>query len=575
MIKDIKHIVKFSFILWIVLNLFTFYCFADNLIDREIANKAVSWRLNKFIKADSLIRGKILGINDFHGQIAEGKVVGGRPVGGAAVLTSYLRNAQKVYQNSTFYISVGDLIGGSSPESALLQDEPTIMFFNMLGNSLCSYEDKYNELCNVIGIPGNHEFDEGIDELIRIINGGNHINGPFLEDSYKGINFAFISSNIIYNDGKPFLKPYTIKTLDNIPIGFIGAILRDAPTIVTPSAISGLEFLDEADIINSYVNELKSKNIKSIVVLIHQGGTQNDNGDLKGAISDIVENLDDEVDIVLSGHSHTYINTLAKNKNGHSILVTQAFSSGTAYSDIDFAVDKKSGDVVEKTAKIVTTYADDGPGLQPDVRVQELVEEVLDQVDPIINREITISRTDITRQQNEAGESALGNLIADAQRWQMDTDFAFMNSGGIRDDIKAGVVTYGNLYSVQPFGNTLVKMELTGKEIKELLMQQWGIDGHQRMLQISGLSYVWDASKDINERLTNIVDNNNMPLDDKKTYSITVNSFLADGGDGFTVLENGKNREVGPTDLDGLVNYLEQLQAPIYYTIDGRIKKTM
>ncbi len=575
MIKGIKHIVKFSFILWIVLNLFTFYCFADNLIDREIASKSISWRINKFIKADSLIRGKILGINDFHGQIAEGKVVGGRPVGGAAVLTSYLRNAQKVYQNSTFYISVGDLIGGSSPESALLQDEPTIMFFNMLGNSLCSYEDKYNELCNVIGIPGNHEFDEGIDELIRIINGGNHINGPFLEDSYKGINFAFISSNIIYNDGKPFLKPYTIKTLDNIPIGFIGAILRDAPTIVTPSAISGLEFLDEADIINSYVNELKSKNIKSIVVLIHQGGTQNDNGDLKGAISDIVENLDDEVDIVLSGHSHTYINTLAKNKNGHSILVTQAFSSGTAYSDIDFAVDKKSGDVVEKTAKIVTTYADDGPGLQPDVRVQELVEEVLDQVDPIINREITISRTDITRQQNEAGESALGNLIADAQRWQMDTDFAFMNSGGIRDDIKAGVVTYGNLYSVQPFGNTLVKMELTGKEIKELLIQQWGTDGHQRILQISGLSYVWDASKDIKERLTNIVDNNNMPLDDKKTYSITVNSFLADGGDGFTVLENGKNREVGPTDLDGLVNYLEQLQSPIYYTIDGRIKKIM
>ena len=118
-------------------------------------------------------------------------------------------------------------------------------------------------------------------------------------------------------------------------------------------------------------------------------------------------------------------------------------------------------------------------------------------------------------------------------------------------------------------------MELTGKEIKELLMQQWGTDGHQRILQISGLSYVLDASKDIKERLTNIVDNNNMPLDDKKTYSITVNSFLADGGDGFTVLENGKNREVGPTDLDGLVNYLEQLQAPIYYTIDGRIKKTM
>jgi len=172
-------IIKFTLILSIALNLFAFYCFADNLIDREIANKEVSWQSKKDIKADLLIRGKILGINDFHGQIAEGRVVGGRPVGGAAVLTSYLKSAQKAYENSTFYISVGDLIGGSPPESALLQDEPTIMFFNMLGNNWCSYRFRYNQFCNVIGIPGNHEFDEGISELLRIIDGGNHKNGPF------------------------------------------------------------------------------------------------------------------------------------------------------------------------------------------------------------------------------------------------------------------------------------------------------------------------------------------------------------------------------------------------------------
>ncbi|MDY6822126.1 MAG: metallophosphoesterase, partial [Deferribacterota bacterium] len=382
MIKSVMNVVKFTLILSIALNLFAFYCFADNLIDREIANKEVSWQSKKAIKADLLVRGKILGINDFHGQIAEGRVVGGRPVGGAAVLTSYLKSAQKAYENSTFYISVGDLIGGSPPESALLQDEPTIMFFNMLGNNWCSYDDKYNQLCNVIAIPGNHEFDEGIDELLRIINGGNHINGPFLEDPYKGINFAFISSNIIYNDGKTFINPYTIKMLDNIPIGFIGAILKETSTMVTPSAISGLSFLDEANSINRYVNELKNKNIKSIVAIIHQGGRQDDDGRLTGAISDIVKYLDDEVDIVLSGHSHTYINTLTKNKNGHNILVTQAFSSGTAYTDIDFAIDRLSGDIVEKTSKIITTYADEGVGLQPDAAVEDLVNKAVEQVNP-------------------------------------------------------------------------------------------------------------------------------------------------------------------------------------------------
>ena len=571
--KIITTIIQFFLFLFILHPIYAYTNCNNVLLEREIASKEVSWQLIKGNRTANIIEGKIVGINDFHGQITEGKMVGGRPLGSAAVLTSYLKAEEEKYGKRIFYVSVGDLIGGSPPESALLQDEPTIMFFNMLGNQWCSYIYKYNQFCNLIGIPGNHEFDEGISELLRIIKGGNHKNGPFLEDPYKGVKFSFIASNIIYDNVKPFLKPYAIKMLDGILVGFIGAILEETPTMVTPSFIKRLNFLDEIDSINKYVNELKNKDVKSIVVIVHQGGSQNDKGEINGPVSDIVKFLDDEVDIVLSAHSHTYINAIVKNNNGKSILVTQAFSSGTAFSDIAFTIDRNNGDIIEKKGKIVTTYADEGPGLNPDRNVETLVMKAVDKVNPIINREITVIKNDITRTQNEAGESALGNLIADAQRWQMKVDFAFMNPGGIREDLKAGNITYGNLYSVQPFGNNLVKMELSGKQIKILLNQQWREDDYPRMLQISGFSYIWDSKKNIGEKILNIFVNNNEPLIDNKIYTIVVNSFLADGGDGFTVLKEGTNREVGSTDLDALINYLQGLPIPVDYYIEGRIKK--
>ena len=571
--KSITSITQFFLCLFILYPIYAYTNLNNDLLEREIASKKVSWRLFKGNRTSNIIKGKIIGINDFHGQIIEGKMVGGRPVGSAAVLKSYLKEEEKKYGNRIFYVSAGDLIGGSPPESALLQDEPTIMFFNMLGNQWCSYIYKYNQFCNLIGIPGNHEFDEGISELSRIIKGGNHKNGPFLEDPYKGINFSFISSNIVYDNGKPFLKAYTIKMLDGIMVGFIGAILKETPTMVTPSFIEGINFLDEAESINKYVNELNDKGVKSIVVIVHQGGSQNDKGEISGPISDIIKSLDDEVDIVLSSHSHTYMNAIVKNNNGKNILVTQAFSSGTAFSDIAFTIDRNSGDIIEKNGKIVTTYADEGPGLNPDRNVETLVKEAVDKVKPIITREITVIKNDMTREQNEAGESALGNLIADAQRWQMKVDFAFMNPGGIREDLKAGTATYGDLYAVQPFGNNLVKMELTGNQIKTLLNQQWREDNYPRMLQISGFSYTWDSNKNIGEKIVNIFVNNNEPLIDKKIYTVVVNSFLADGGDGFTVLKDGINREVGETDLDALINYLQGLTIPVDYHIEGRIKK--
>ena len=252
-------------------------------------------------------------------------------------------------------------------------------------------------------------------------------------------------------------------------MAFIGAVLRQTPTIVTPTGVAGLRFLDEADAINSYIPALKKRGVRAIVVLIHQGGRQTTYGggtdSTKATVDgpdilDIINRLDDEVDVVVSGHAHSFTNALLSNANGKPILVTQAFSASTAYADIDLEIDRTTREVVAKTASIITTFADEGPGLNPDPQTAQLTKAAEDKVAPLVNQVIDQAQIDILRTENDAGESALGNLIADAQRAAMSTDFAFMNPGGIRADLLAGEVTWGDLFTIQPFGNSLVKMAL-------------------------------------------------------------------------------------------------------------------
>ncbi len=171
-----------------------------------------------------------------------------------------------------------------------------------------------------------------------------------------------------------------------------------------------------------------------------------------------------------------------------------------------------------------------------------------------------------------AGESTLGNFIADAQRATMQADIALMNPGGIRNDLDAGDITWGELYGVQPFGNQLIKVHLTGQDIRDLLNQQWQ-KGITRMLQISGIQYSWDANKPNGEKVTTIRLANGEDLDPSKTYSVVANAFLASGGDGFISFKNGQNAETGPTDFEALVDYVKQMKEPIQPTIDGRIQR--
>jgi 5'-nucleotidase len=557
---------------------------SDSPALRAQASQAVRWKKGGGeVPADRQVKLQILGFNDYHGQLSP-RTVAGRPAGGAAVFTSYLKAAAAGLPDSTFIVNAGDSVGASPPNSALLQDEPTLSMFNALANEACKYENLDKRKCNLVGTLGNHEFDEGKAELLRLLQGGNHPNGPFLDNDWKGARFPYVSANVIdESTGKPLLPPYVIKKLPSIPVAFIGAVLEETPSIVTPTGVAGLRFIDEADAINSYIPELHAQGIHTIIVLIHQGlsqpsytgPTSGSAAAPNGALLDVVSRLHDDIDVVVSGHTHAFTNALIPNSHGVPILVAQAFSASTAYDDIDLIVDKKTNDVVSKTAQIITTWGDEGPGLTPDPAVAAIVAAADQRVAPLVNQLVGQTSAAITRTQNAAGESALGDLIADAQRASVGATFAFMNAGGIRADLDLGPLTWGELFAVQPFGNTVVALDLTGQQIFDLLNQQWGAPqpAGGRVLQISGLRYTWDgAVPEGGKRVTEVRDASG-PISLTTVYRVAVNNFIATGGDNFAVLSGGQNQVGGPVDLDALVEHIETLPQPFSATVDGRITR--
>lgn len=560
----------------------------EGLSARQRASERRSWRAPDW-RPEPVVSVNILSINDFHGQLSP-RTVAGRPAGGAAVLASYLKSASGEY---TLIVHDGDQVGASPPNSALLRDEPSISLLNMLANPYCRPFGRQMEMsrnaqplaqqrCNVIGTLGNHEFDYGKSELLRQLTGGNHANGPFLEDEWKGARYPTVSSNVIDQaTGDSLLPPYSIYYAGGVRIGVIGAVLKETPSIVSPSGVAGLRFIDEADAINRSVAELRRQGIRAIVVALHQGGQQTsydgatnpEADEVTGPVVDIIERLDDEVDVVISGHAHGFTNALVPNASGKPILVTQAFSAGTAYADIELVVSRRSRDIVEKSAAILTTWADQGVGLSPDPQVAALVAQADARVEPLVARVVGLAQGALTRTETPAGESALGNLIADAQRVATDAQISFMNPGGIRADLESGEVTWGELFAIQPFANDLVSMDLTGAQIKTMLEQQWIGQSYARILKPSGIQYSWSASRPEGSRVIEMRDAAGALINPAATYRVTVNSFLAGGGDNFTVLTEGTNRVVGPVDLDALVSYIEALPQPFNGSVEGRIQR--
>jgi 5'-nucleotidase len=513
---------------------------------------------------------QILGLNDFHGNLepptgSSGRIGGSEPggnAGGVEYLATHVR-ALRATNPNTLFVSAGDLIGATPLISALFHDEPTIEAFNQMGLD-------YNGV-------GNHEFDEGVDELLRMQDGGCHpVDGCQDGDPFLGADFEFLAANVAYKDtGKTIFAPYAIHHFPGVKVAVIGMTLEGTPSIVSPAGISHVDFFDEAATVNALVPELKKQGIETIIVLLHEGGatsnplnptTINQCGTLTGALPPIVQAMDDEVDVVVTGHTNWAVNCVIDNK-----IVTGAAAFGRLVTDIDLTISRATKDVVAAKVenKIVTRTVDKASDLT------SLVTKYKDISAPIANRVIGQITADITRTNNTAGESALGDVIADAQLDATndpgfgDAAVAFMNPGGIRADLTYlggpagegdGNVTYGEMFTVQPFGNSMVTMTLTGAQIETLLEQQFApcTFTSNRILQVSiGFSYTWQASGGSCDKVDpTTIKINGVTVAPGNSYRVTVNSFLADGGDSFPVLPLGTNRLGGEVDTDSLERYI-------------------
>jgi 5'-nucleotidase len=429
---------------------------------------------------------------------------------------------------------------------------------------------------------GNHEFDEGKDELLRMQNGGchpvDHCQGPH---PFLGAKFHYLAASTFEkSSGKTIFPAYEIREFGGIPIAFIGLTLKDTPRIVSPDGVAGLEFRDEADTVNALVPELKARGVEAIVVLIHEGGLPtgdfNECPGISGPIVDIVKKFDRAVDVVISGHTHqAYVCEI----DGR--LVTSGDKFGTLVTAIDLKLDPVTRDVVSARADNVIVRTGT---LAKDPQQTALLESYDKVAAPIANRPAGSITETLSRVPNEAGESPLGDVIADAQlaatRAQGDgaAVVAFTNPGGVRTDLPKqgeGTVTYADLFASQPFRNQLVTLTLTGAAIKDMLEQQWLDPKRPRILQVSnGFSYAWDGAKPDGERvIAERMTLNGQRIDPAASYRVTVNNYLALGGDGFTVLKQGTEQRFGVYDVDALYGYF-QANGPVAPPAASRITRS-
>jgi len=519
---------------------------------------------------------KLIAFNDFHGNLEPANlsfVLPNQervPAGGVEYLATYIKQLRAKNPNH-LVVSAGDSIGATPLLSALFHDEPTI--------------EALNELRLDLNAVGNHEFDQGVKELMRLVKGGCHPrDGCRGGTRYGGAKFQYLAANVIDQaTGKPILPAYSVKTFEGIKIAFIGMTLEGTPRLVSPSGVAGLTFANEAETINALVPELQRQGIKAIVVLLHEGGLPKGNLNqcegISGAIANIVPRTNPEVDLFITGHTHQAYNCVIDGR-----VVTSASAFGRVLTEIDLTLDRRTQDIkTVKANNLVVTHDVPRAG-----EMTNLIAKYKAIADPLANRIIGEITADLTRQASPAGEMPLGNIIADAQLFATQAPdkggavIALMNSGGIRAELtyKAtaqegdGKVTYGEAFAVQPFGNHLVTMTLTGAQIKQLLEQQFDnpVAGQNRILQVSSsFSYAWSPSAPAGDRVRDMRINGR-PVIPSQNYRVTVNSFMADGGDDYSVLKQGKERLVGVTDIVALEAYFKE-RSPIAPSDRPRISK--
>lgn len=494
------------------------------------------------------VKVQLLGLNDLHGQLdTDTKVTanGQEVLAGSMEYTAAAMKQREASNPNTLLVHAGDMIGGSPLISALFQDEPTVEVMEAMGFD--------------VGTLGNHEFDEGISELKRMINGGEHPKGT---KGYDGMNFPIIAANAYDTaTGQLITQPYTIKEVGGKKIGFIGVVTQETPTMIVRKGNETLEIRDEVEAINHYTDILKKQGIEAIVVLAHNPTLQTGKADLYDA-SDIAEKVDDEVDVIFAAHNHVFNDKVVDNK-----LIVQAYSYGSAFSDVDLELDAVTGEIVNKEAEVVTVYQKD---YTPDPTISAIMKKYEDLIAPIKAEVVGDSMQTLPKgypSSETIGDFALGNLIADGMKTAMNADFAMMNGGGVRAQLDAGLVTFGDLFAIQPFGNVLNKVMLSGQDIETVLNNQItekGLDFH-----IAGFKYTWDSTT---KKVVDILLPNGSKIDPNKEYSVVVNNYMY-GNIKYGIGELSTNLEVGPEDLQATVDYVKSLSKPFNYEVEGRIKK--
>ena len=521
---------------------------------------------------------RILAINDFHGYLepfpggihiddpADRSKKIAVAAGGAERMATLVRQLRGERKNSIF-VAAGDLIGASPFLSALFHDEPTIEALSLMGLDVAAV--------------GNHEFDEGEAELVRMQNGGCHpVDGCQGPHRFEGAKFRYLAaSTIVKSTGKPLFPPYAVREFDGVPVGFIGLTLKGTEGIVSPVGIANLEFRDEVETVNALIPELKARGVKAIVVLIHEGGfQQGDYGEcngISGPIVDIVRKFDKAVDVVVTGHTHrAYLCEI----DGR--LVTSADKYGTLVTAIDLRFDPQTRNLVTMRG-VNHIVRNESIAKHPEQTA--LIQSYERRSKPIASRPAGAITETLSRLPNKAGESVLGDIITDAQLAATAAGnkggavIAFTNPGGIRADIvkrDGGDVTYADVFAAQPFRNQLVTMTLTGRQIKDALEQQWTDPKRPRILQVSkGFGFAWDGSKGHGERIAaERMTLNGTPIDPAARYRVTVNNYLSVGGDGFSVFTEGTDQVTGVYDVDALYDYFLR-HSPIGPATGGRIAR--
>jgi 5'-nucleotidase len=559
-----------------------------NAADPTLAPVSVSYST----PLGSPVKGNFLSYNDFHGAIdpptGSGAAVNGNPAGGVEYLATWLKKLRaeaNTEGRKTTTVGAGDLIGASPLVSAAFHDEPTIELMDQIGLEISSV--------------GNHEFDEGVNELLRMKRGGCHpVDGCQDGDGFAGAKFSYLAANTVSKQtGLPILPPVDIRFVDGVPVGFVGVTLEGTPGIVNPAGITTVDFKDEVETANKWGALLRLFGVKAQVLLVHEGGAQSpppslpgvsDCANFSGPIVPIVAGLNPEFGLVVSGHTHRFYSCSLPNSSGANSVVTSAGSNGQLITDIDYTLDRRTGRFAEISARNVIVENGvrnaDGSWKQtptgsfvrnPDLvdpAAKQLADKYRTAVAPIANKVVGKITADIVRDVKLNQESPLGDVIADAQlAWTKanNAQIALMNPGGIRASLPydsaaggeaPGEITYGEAFTVQPFNNLVVTQMLTGAQLKDVLEQQFvGFSGQtsQKVLQISaGFTYTYDTRLAAGQRVSNLA-LNGTPIDPATSYRVTTNDFLANGGDGFTLLKGGTNRTTAPGfDVDALVGYL-------------------